>query len=227
MPVEAHSSRCGRAPLRLHATAKRSPATSSLPALVGELRVGDRGRAAQLRSAERLEALVGGGVDARDEERGDRGDPVDRLAGGGAVLQPREPRLGDRGPRVEREQQRDVDVDPLGDRRADRRDALRRAGDLDHHVRAVAARPQVARHRERRPPCRARRSARPRARRSRRRRRCAPRRAAARRRRPARPRSRASSRSPRRRRRCASARRAARRSRGCRGSPARRSTGST
>ena len=38
---------------------------------------------------------------------------------------------------LDREQQRDVDVHPVEQRLLDRRDALRRRGDLDHQVRPV------------------------------------------------------------------------------------------
>jgi hypothetical protein len=57
--------------------------------------------------------------------------------------------LRDRLVGLDREQQRHVDVDALVDRRFDRADALRRAGDLDHHVGAIDRLPVAAGHGER------------------------------------------------------------------------------
>ena len=84
-PVEAHSGRCTGAPASRSA-AKRSPAEDALEALVGGLRVGDRGLALQVLAAELLQALVHLGVHARDEEAGDRVH-VERLARLVAALQ--------------------------------------------------------------------------------------------------------------------------------------------
>ena len=66
-----------------------------------------------------------------------------------AALEPADVGLGDLLVGLDREQQRDVDVDPLVDRLLDRADALRRARDLDHHVRAVDRLPVGARRCER------------------------------------------------------------------------------
>ena len=86
--------------------------------------------------AERLEALVDLGVDARDEERRD-GMAIQRLA----RLQPALHRadVGLHHPLVglDAEQQRDVDVQAVEERLFDRRDARVGRGDLDHQVRAV------------------------------------------------------------------------------------------
>jgi hypothetical protein len=115
-----------------------------LEALVGRARVGERRGAGQVTAAERLQSLVDLGVDARDEEAGDRVH-VERETLGVAALEPADEGLGDQRVLLDREQQRDVDVDPLVDRLLDRRHAGIGPGDLDHHVRAVESPPVVAR----------------------------------------------------------------------------------
>ena len=77
--------------------------------LVGELRVRDRELALQLRVAERLEPLVGLGVDARDEERRDRRDLRRVAAARDEPLEPAQVGLDDGLVALEREDQRDVD----------------------------------------------------------------------------------------------------------------------
>ena len=196
-----------------------------LEAAVGGARVGEAGLARELGVAERLEALVDLGVDARDEERRDRLH-VDALALGEAALEAADERLGDALVRGDREQQRDVDVEPLVDHLLDRGDALVGARDLDHQVGAVDAVPVLARLLDRASGCRRRGRGRPRTTRSRRSRPSRRRPGAGRRSPPGRRGSRAPGRSrasscPRGR-----AARAARRSRGSRGSPCRRSSGS-
>ena len=99
-------------------------------------------------AADRVELLVDERVDARDEERGDRVD-VERLALGVAALEAADVGARDGLVGLDREQQRDVDVDALIDRLLDRVDALGRARDLDHHVRAIDRLPVVAGRRDR------------------------------------------------------------------------------
>ena len=79
-----------------------------------------------------VEALVGLGVDARDEERGDRRELAARVAAAvDEALDAADVGLGDLAVALEREDQRDVDRDALGDRVLDRLQALERRRDLD------------------------------------------------------------------------------------------------
>ena len=96
-----------------------------LVAPVGGARVGQAGAAVQVAPAERVESLVDLGVDARDEERGDRVD-VDAEALGAAALEAADERLDHALVGGDREQQRDVDVAALVDHLLDRRGRPRR-----------------------------------------------------------------------------------------------------
>ena len=89
-------------------------------------------------AADLVEALVGLGVHARDEERGDRGELAARVAAAvDEALDAADVGLGDLAVALEREDQRDVDRDARGDRVLDRLQALDRRRDLDEEVRAV------------------------------------------------------------------------------------------
>ena len=105
-----------------------------LPALIGELGVGDRDLAAQLLqggalrrtrgSLDRLvEQLVHRGIDAADEEARDARDAADRLTRRDALFEAGEKGLDHLLVDLLREQQRDVDVDAFGEQLADRRNA--------------------------------------------------------------------------------------------------------
>ncbi len=109
--------------------------------LVGEFRVGDGGLAAQGRALGQFGVDLG--IDARDEERGDRGDVVNRLSRGQAVFEA--VKVGDHhfGVTLQREDERDVDVDSRGDDGAYGGDALGRGGDLDHQVGLADAFPEL------------------------------------------------------------------------------------
>ena len=152
--------------------AQRLPGLAGEQLLVGlvrELRVGDRELALELVvAADRVEPLVGLGVDARDEERGDRRHPREVAAGVREPLHAADVRLGDLAVALEREDQRDVDRDAGRDRLLDRRQALPGGGDLDEQVGAVDELVQAPGLVDRRLRCRARASGRPRARPSRR-----------------------------------------------------------
>ena len=110
-----------RLPLRSH--------EDLLVGLVGELRVGDRELALELVvAADLVEALVGLGVHARDEERRDADASRARVAAAGdEALDAAHVGLGDLAVALEREDQRDVDRDAGRDRVLDRLQALLRA----------------------------------------------------------------------------------------------------
>ena len=109
-----------------------------LVALVRELRVRHGELALEVsRRAGLVEPAVGLGVDARDEEAGDRRD-LGRVAA--TLHQPLEPaqvRLHDLDVALQREDQRDVDVPPARDHLLDRGQAGFRRRDLDEAVRPV------------------------------------------------------------------------------------------
>ena len=108
--------------------------------LVGELGVRDRELAAQrerLVGADRVQALVGLGVDARDEEARDRCDRARVAAALHEPLEPADVGLGDRRVALEREDQRDVDRAALRDALLDRAEPGLGGGDLHERVRAV------------------------------------------------------------------------------------------
>ena len=105
--------------------------------LVRELRVRDRELALELLLAERLEALVRLGVDARDEERRDGVDLRRVAAARDEALEPAQVRLDDRLVAVEREDQRDVDRRAVRGAVLDRRQAGHRRRDLHVEVRAL------------------------------------------------------------------------------------------
>ena len=106
---------------------------------VGELGVGDRELALELVvAADRVEALVGLGVHARDEEGGDGRELAARVAAAvDEALDAADVGLHDLAVALEREDQRDVDRDAGGDRVLDRLQALDRGRDLDEEVGAV------------------------------------------------------------------------------------------
>jgi hypothetical protein len=82
--------------------------------------------------------LVGLGVDARDEERGDRGELAARVpAAVDEALHAADVGLGDLAVALEREDQRDVDRDAGGDRVLDGLQPRDGRRDLDEGVRAV------------------------------------------------------------------------------------------
>ena len=80
------------------------------------------------------EQLVAGGVDARDEEAGDRRQPVEAAARGDAIVEAGEVRVGHRLVLRQREDQGDVHAHALRGQRAHRGDPLGRGRDLDHDV---------------------------------------------------------------------------------------------
>ena len=108
----------------------------ALERAVGGAGVGEPGAAGEVVAADRLEPLVDLGVDARDEERRDR-VAVERLALGQPALVGVDEGVHHALVVRHREQQRDVDVHALVQRLLDRREPLLGGGDLDHHVRAV------------------------------------------------------------------------------------------
>ena len=105
--------------------------------------VGDRDAAAQRGVGGKQR--VGLGVDARDEERGHRGDRVDGLAGGRAPLEAGEVGVDHLLVARDGEQQRDVDVDAAGGELLDRGDPGLGGGHLDHHVGPGEPAPQLER----------------------------------------------------------------------------------
>ena len=111
-----------------------------LEGLVGQPRVGHAGLALEglgLVGADRVEPLVDLGVDAGDEERGDRVDLRQVLAGRVGLLEAVEVGVHHRAVALEGEDQRDVDADPVGDGGRDGGQAVHGGGDLDEHVVAV------------------------------------------------------------------------------------------
>ncbi len=122
--------------------------------LVLHLRVRNRGFAEKagesglfvfvLRPADaEFELAINGGIDAADEDAGDRRHVVNRLSCGGALFQSSDVRLGDFFVIFYRKDHRDVDIDSGGDAFADGGNAFGRGGNLDHHVRAVERGPQA------------------------------------------------------------------------------------
>ena len=112
------------------------PAVDALERLVGGARVGEARLALQLVVAERGQPLVDLRVDAGDEERRD-GVAVERAAVGVAPGHRADVRAHDVLVGRDGEEERHVDVHALVQGLLDRRDPLRRGGDLDHEVRAV------------------------------------------------------------------------------------------
>ena len=92
-----------------------------------------------------METVVDLGVDAADEEAGDRSHIGDRLAGVDPRLEPADVGLRDVFVGVAGEDERDVDVDALGDELLDGDDALGGARHLDHEVGAIDRAPQPLR----------------------------------------------------------------------------------
>ena len=128
--------------------------------LIGDLGVGDGDLATH--GLERLgvpgaglrqplvDLLVDHGVDAADEEAGDAVHAADPRSRREAILEPREVGVGDGKIGLDAEEQGDVDVDAFGNQGADRRNAGRRAGNLDHHIGPANSTPQPPRLLERR-----------------------------------------------------------------------------
>ncbi len=165
--VEAQSGRCGVAPFEARKS-QRVAGEELLVALVGELRVRDRELPLELvMAADLVEALVGLGVDARDEEARDRGDRGRVAAPRDEALEPADVGARDLLVALQREDQRDVDGLALRDHVLDRGQARLRRRDLHEEVRLVDEVVQADGLGRRSPRCRRRGSGRPRARRSR------------------------------------------------------------
>ena len=133
----------GRGPQRpLDRAARRAQrgelvaAEHALERLVGGAGVGEAGAALEILAPGGGQPLVDLGVDARDEERGDR-VAVERQPFGAAALHRADVRAHDVLVRRDAEQQRHVDVHALVQRGLDRRGPRARGGDLDHQVRPV------------------------------------------------------------------------------------------
>ena len=151
-PVEAHSGRCTLAPASVSAFA-RSVANSLLEQLVGQARVRDAGLALERRGlvgADRVEPLVDLGVDARDEERGDRVDLRQVVSGSLGLLEPGEVGVDDLGVRSRLKIRVTLTEMPAADDRGDGGQAGLGRRDLDVHVRAVDLGPQLLGLRDRR-----------------------------------------------------------------------------
>ena len=109
-----------------------------LVVLVRELRVRDRELAAQRERVlrpDRLEALVGLGVDTGDEEARNGVDGLRIAAVRDEALEPAQVRLDDFAVALEREDERHVDVLAVRDALLDRAEARLRSRDLDVEVR--------------------------------------------------------------------------------------------
>ncbi len=100
--------------------------------LVGQLGIGDGRQAAQWRILG--QARIDLAIDARDEERGHRGDLVDGLPCRHAVFEAAQVSLHHFGVALQREDQSHVDIDARGNGLTDGGDAFLRGGDFDHQV---------------------------------------------------------------------------------------------
>jgi hypothetical protein len=107
--------------------------------------VGVRDRHAAAERGVGPEHLVGPGVDARDEERRDRGDGVDGLPAPRASLEAGDVRVDHLLVARDGEQQRDVDVHAARGELLDRGDPGLGRGDLDHHIGPCEPAPEVDR----------------------------------------------------------------------------------
>jgi hypothetical protein len=105
--------------------------------------VGDRHPAAERRV--RRERGVGLGIDARDEERGHRGDPGDPLAGADPSLEAAQVRLDHLLVALHREEQRHIDRHARSGQLLDGIDAGGGRGDLDQDVGKIESPPEVER----------------------------------------------------------------------------------
>ena len=114
---------------------------------VGQARVGDRDLAAEIeqRAADGVDAAIRLRVHPAHEERGDGGEPIDRLPRALPGLERADVGFRHFAVVVEREQQRDVHVDPAREEPLDRRPPFLGAGHLDHQVGPVHRRPQPPR----------------------------------------------------------------------------------
>src|SRR6266511_753126 len=123
--------------------AQRLPARTGeylLEVLVGKLGAGDPKPAAQRQGtpgAVLVEQLVGGSVDSRDEEAGDRVNPRQVKPSIRGAVEPAKVGLGDGGVALEREDEGDVDAVAGGDRILDRAQSRLGGGGLDQQVREV------------------------------------------------------------------------------------------
>ena len=105
--------------------------------LVGELCIGNRELPLQVASTDRLEPLVGLGIDPGDEEARDREHLARVASGGDEPLEATEIGLGNGGIALEREDQRHIDRDTLGDAVLDRTEPGLGSRDLDVEVRPI------------------------------------------------------------------------------------------
>ena len=91
-----------------------------------------------------FEQLVNEGIDAADEEAGNRGHVADIFASGAASFQGANERLGDLPIGTDREDKRDVDVDALGQGLENGGNTFRGSGYLDHQVGSINHFPESA-----------------------------------------------------------------------------------
>ena len=91
-----------------------------------------------------FEQLVNEGIDAADEEAGNRGHVADIFASGAASFQGANERLGDLLVGTDREDKRDVDVDALGQGLENGGNTFRGSGYLDHQVGSINHFPEPA-----------------------------------------------------------------------------------
>ncbi len=152
VPVEAHSNRCGFAPLAA-SFSQRGPAKQLLVILIRHLGIGDRDLALQRGEALLLAGIVGlgnllvellvdGAIDAADEEARDAGDMRGIAASGDVFFESRDVGLRHRAIDGLREQQRDVDRHAFCGQRLDRRQAFPGRRHLHHQILALDVLPQ-------------------------------------------------------------------------------------
>ncbi len=118
---------------------------------VGQLRIGDRDLAPQIEqpSAFGLDATIGFGVHPAHEERGHRGQSIQRLSCPPPSLEGPDIGLRHLAIVVQGEEQGDVDVDPLREQALDRGPAFSGTGHLDHQVGPIHLGPEAASLRDR------------------------------------------------------------------------------
>src|SRR5437763_16694024 len=90
-----------------------------------------------------FEHFVNEGVDAADEEAGNRGDVADIFAGGMARFECADKCVGDLAVVTEREDKGDIDIDAFGERLANRGDTRGCRRYLDHEVGAIHRFPEA------------------------------------------------------------------------------------